>query len=178
MDVISRTSTRNGFVVLRVRWSPHPELGSYWIRALKAAEKVYQEYLVDVSPTRVSLRPGTVLPTTEIECRMENKIKSILMTAVPPAVGHQCLWMQDFSSSQVLSRTMVISAPASKDDRRHMLDMMTTPKSLEVHRLHDHLVMWQFARTRYAKYGFSEPEATILSDTLRRSCTGLEQRGE
>ena len=73
---------------------------------------------------------------------------------------------------------MVMSVPASKDDRRHMLELMTTPKSLEVHRLHDHLVMWQFARTRYAKYGFAETEPTILFDTLRRSCTCLEQGDE
>ena len=72
------------------------------MRVLKAAEKVYQEYLVDVSPARVRLRPGTVMPVTDIEKRMEKKIKQILMTAVPPTVGHQCLWMQDFSSSQVL----------------------------------------------------------------------------
>ena len=112
--------------------STHPELGSYWKRVLTAAEKVYHEYLVDVTPTRVSRRPGTILPVTEIEHRMENKIKSILMAAVPPAVGHQGLWMQEFSSSQVLYRTMVMSAPASKEDRRHMLEMMTTPKTLEV----------------------------------------------
>ena len=57
-----------------------------------------------------------------------------------------------------------------------MLELFTQSRSVEVTRLHDHLVMWQFARTRYEKYGFQEPEATILFDTLRRSCTSLEEK--
>ena len=61
----------------------HPELGGYWNRVVKSAEAVYNAYLNDVSTTRVSLKPKDTLQRTEIEERMENKIRTLLMTAVP-----------------------------------------------------------------------------------------------
>ena len=61
----------------------HPELGGYWNRVVKSAEAVYNTYLNDVSTTRVSLKPKDTL---EIEGRMENKIRTLLMTAVPHTV--------------------------------------------------------------------------------------------
>ena len=139
----------------RAMTATHPELGAYWSRVVGAAEAVYHRYLTDVSATRVSLKPVEVLSRTDIEERIENKIRTILMVVVPPAINQQCLWEQDLSSSQILYRTMVLAGPASREDRKQMLDLLTQPKEIEVTRLHDHLVMLQFARNRLVEYGFS-----------------------
>ena len=98
------------------------------------------------------------------------------MSAVPPAINQQCLWEQDLTSSQILYRTMVLAGPASREDRKQMHDLLTQPKEIDVTKLHDHLVMWQFARNRLVKYGFKEPEATMLFDILKRSCRSLEEK--
>ena len=74
---------------------------------------------------------------------------------------------------------MVIAGPAGREDRKQMHDLLTQPKVVDVTRLHDHSVMWQFARNRLVKYGFAEPEATMLFDTLRMACQSLmEKDGE
>ena len=71
---------------------------------------------------------------------------------------------------------MVLAGPASREDRKQMHDLLTTPKAIEVAKLHDHLVMWEFARNRLLKYGFTEPEATMLFDTLKMSCQNLMEK--
>ena len=60
-----------------------------------------------------------------------------------------------------------------------MHDLPTQPKVIEISNLHDHLVMWMFASERLTKYGFQKPEATMLFDTLKKSCEKLmEKDGE
>ena len=74
---------------------------------------------------------------------------------------------------------MVLAGPASREEWKQMHDLLTQPKSIEVTRLHDHLVMWQFARNRLAKYDLAEPEAAMLFDTSKMACQSLmEKDGE
>ena len=72
--------------ITRTLTSMHPELGAYWQRILKSAEDVYHRYLADVSTTRVSLKPTETLSRTAVEDRIENKIRTMLMNAVPISV--------------------------------------------------------------------------------------------
>ena len=67
----------------------------------------------------------------------------------------------------------MLAGPASREDRKQMHDLLIQPKVVDVTKLHDHLVMWQFARNRLVKYGFTEPEPTMLFDTLKMACQSL-----
>ena len=129
-----------------------------------------------MSNTRVSLKPTEVLNRTDIELRIENKIRTVLMSAVPVSISQQCMLERDLTCSQILYRTMVLAGPASREDRKQMHDMLTQPRSVEVSKLHDHLVMWQFAKNRLEKYGFQKPEATMLFDILKMSCEKLAEK--
>ena len=142
----------------------HPELGGYWNRVVKSAEVVYNTYLNDVSTTRVSLKPKDTLQRTEIEGRMENKIRTLLMTAVPNTVNRLCSCEQDVTCAQILYRTMIAAGPACREDRRWMNEILTQPKVIDLNKLHDHLITWKFASERLTKYGFQKPEATVLFD--------------
>ena len=162
----------------RAMTASHPELGAYWSRIVQSAESIYHQYLNDVSVTRVSLKPTEILNRTDIELRIENKIRTILMSAVPISISQQCNFEQDLTCAQILYRTMVLAGPASRDYRKQMHDLLTQPKSIEVSKLHDHLVMWQFAKNRLTKYGFQKPEATVLFGTLKMSCDSLRRKME
>ena len=111
------------------------------------------------------MKPPEKLSRTDIEERMENKIRTMLMTAVPASVNHQCNYTEDVTCAQILYRTMVLAGPASREDRKQMHDLLTQPKVIEINKLHDYLVMWKFASERLTKYGFQRPEATMLFDT-------------
>ena len=87
------------------------------------------------------------------------------MNVVPQIVTQQCMFQQDLTCTQVLYRTMVVAGPASKDDRKKMHELLTQPRVIEVGKLYDQLVMWQFARNRLKKYGFIELDASQLFDT-------------
>ena len=113
-------------------------MGGYWQRVVKSAETVYNAYLNDVSVTRVSLKPSEKLSRTDIEERMENKIRTMLMTAVPASVNHQCNYTEDVTCAQILYRTMVLAGPASREDRKQMHDLLTQPKVIEINKLHDY----------------------------------------
>ena len=117
----------------------HPELGMYWTRIVQSAESIYHKYLNDVSVTRVSLKPTEVLNRTDIESRIENKIRTTLMKAAPASISQQFNFEQDLTCAQILYRTMVLAGPASREDRKQMHDLLTQPKSVEVNKLHDHL---------------------------------------
>ena len=52
----------------------HPEIGSYWERAIASAEKSYQNYIKDVSYIRVRIFPDEVLARTTIEERIESRL--------------------------------------------------------------------------------------------------------
>ena len=96
----------------------HPEIGVYWKKALKDAEVTYFKYLKDVSSTRVSLQPKPDMDLlTDIEARIEARMKPLLMSAVPQVVNQQCMFLEDLNCTQVLYRTMVMAGPASKEDR-------------------------------------------------------------
>ena len=153
----------------------HPESGIYWPRVVASAESVYNRYLNDVSVTRVSLKPTETLCRTDIEKRIEHKMRTVLMTVVPTSINHQCNCAEDSTCAQILYRTMVSAGPASRDDRKTMHNILTQPKAIEVSKLHDHLVMWRFASERLEKYGFQKPEATMLL-TLRKSCEKLAEK--
>ena len=140
----------------------HPEMGAYWQRVVQSAGTVYNTYLNDVSTTRVSLKPTEILHRTEIEGRMENKVRTLLMAAVPTSVNRLCSCEFDVSCSQILYRTMIAAGPASREDRNQMLTLLTQPKAIEINKLHDHLIMWKFASERLTKYGFQRPEALSL----------------
>ena len=71
---------------------------------------------------------------------------------------------------------MVLVGPASREDRKYMYELLTQPRSVEVNKLHDHLVMWKFAKERLVKYGFQMPDASMLLDTLKMSCEKLAEK--
>ena len=98
----------------RTMTASHPELGMYWTRIVQSAESVYHKYLNDVSVTRVSLKPTEVLNRTDIESRIENKIRTTLMNAVPASITQQCNFEQDLTCAQIPYRTMVLAGPASR----------------------------------------------------------------
>ena len=74
----------------------HPEIGIYWNKALREAETTYFEYLKDVSSTRVSLQPKPDMDLlTDIEARIEARMKPLVMNAVPQVVSQQCMFLED-----------------------------------------------------------------------------------
>ena len=162
--------------ITRTLTALHPEMGQYWRRVVSSAESVYNRYLNDVSVTRVSLKPVEILSRTPIEKRIEHKMRTVLMSAVPASVNHQCNFTDDLACAQILYRTIVLAGPASREDRKQMHDLLTQPKVIEISKLHDHLVMWKFASERLTKYGFQKPEATMLFDTLKMSCEKLTEK--
>ena len=81
--------------ITRSMTASHPEIGTYWLRIVDSAESVYQRYLNDVSSTRVSLKPKETLNRTEIEGRIENKIRTVLMSIVPVMISQQCTFEHD-----------------------------------------------------------------------------------
>ena len=52
----------------------------------------------------------------------------MLTNAIPPVVIRQCDDRYDVTYTQILYRTMVFAAPASKEDRLRMVKTLTTPK--------------------------------------------------
>ena len=161
--------TLNGF---------QPENGKYWTKVSKDAEGVYYQYLKDLSPTRVSLIPKSKLDGTDIETRIEHRLRNLLMTAAPAAVANQCMFQEDLMCAQILYRIMIASGPASKEDRTQMQELLTQAKAIEVGKLYDHLLMWKFARNGLNKYGFQEPDAIQLFETLKVACQNLVEKDE
>ena len=112
------------------------------------AENTYFQYLKDVSSTRVSLQPKPKMDLTEIEVRIENRMRTLLMNAVPMVVTQQCMFLEDLTCTQVFYRTMVMAGPASKEDRKYMHELLAQPREVEAAKLYDQLIMWQFSRNR------------------------------
>ena len=156
----------------------HPEIGKFWEKISKNAEEVYFKYLKDLSPTRVSLVPTMKLDETDIETRIENRIKNLVMNAAPESVANQCTFQEDLMTVQILYRIMIASGPASKEDRTQMQELLTNAKRIDVEKLYEHLVMWKFARNRLKKYGFQEPDASQLFETLKAACQSMVEKDE
>ena len=121
----------------------YPEIGNYWTRLSSSAEKSYQVYLKDLSSTRVSTLPTEVLARTSIEERIESRLKMMLHNIIPPTVIRQCDDRDDVSCAQILYRTMVFAGPASKEDYLKMIEVLTTPKIVEVGKLYDARIQFQ-----------------------------------
>ena len=79
---------------------------------------------------------------------MEWKLRGVLINATQATVEEQCMYEEDATCAQIFYRTMVLAGPANNEDRKQMHDLLTQPKVIEVGKLHDHLVVWQFARSR------------------------------
>ena len=64
----------------------HPKIGNYWLRVCESTEKVYQRYLKDLSHSRVSLLPDENLPRTQIETRIELRLKMMSTNTIPQSI--------------------------------------------------------------------------------------------
>ena len=100
------------------------------------------------------------------------------MAAAPTVVAQQCMFQEDLTCAQILYRIMIASGPASKEDRTQMQELLTQAKRIEVEKLYEHLAMWKFARNRLKKYGFQEPDASQLFETLKAACQNLVEKYE
>ena len=78
--------------------------------------KSYQNYIKDVSYTRVRILPNEVLARTTTEERIESSLKMMLNYVIPPTIIRQCDDRDDVTCAQILYRTMVFAGPASKED--------------------------------------------------------------
>ena len=115
----------------------HPEIGIYWSRTCANAERFYAQYLKDLSYTRVSIKPTGVLARTSIERRMESRLKMMLTNTIPQNIIRQCDDTEEVTCAQILYRTLVFAAPASKDDYMKMIEILTKPKVVEVGKLYE-----------------------------------------
>ena len=113
----------------------HPEIGKHWDRAIASAETSYQNYLKDVSYTRVRILPNELLARTTIEERIESRLKMMLNYVIPPTIMRQCDDRDDVTCAQILYRTMVFAGPASKEDCIQMMDILTKPRVVELNKL-------------------------------------------
>ena len=57
-----------------------------------------------------------------------------------------------------------------------MIEVLTTPKIVEVGKLYDATIQFRFARNRMKKYGYREPEPSQLFETLRTASTALLEK--
>ena len=73
---------------------------------------------------------------------------------------------------------MVFAGPASKDDYMKMIDILTTPRVVDLGKLYERMIQFRFARNRLKKYGFREPEPSQLFETLRMASAALSQDPE
>ena len=77
----------------------------------------------------------------------------MLNYVVPPMIIRQCDDRDDVTCAQILYRNMVFVGPASKDDCLHMMDILTTPRVVELNKLYDTTIQFRFAKNRLRKYG-------------------------
>ena len=130
----------------------------------------------DLRYTRVSILPTEVLARTSIEERIESRLKIMLNNILPQTEIRQCDDRDDVSCAQFLYRTMVFAGPASKEDYLKMIDILTTPKVVDLGRCYDTMNQFRFARNRSKKYGYREPEPSLLFETLRMASTAISEK--
>ena len=138
--------------------------------------KSYQNYIKDVSYTRVRILPNEVLARTTIEERIESILKMMLNYVIPPTIIRQCDDRDDVTCAQILYRTMVFAGPASKEDCLQMMDILTKPRVIELSKLYDAMIQFRFARSRLKKYGHVEPEPSQLFETLKVATSALTEK--
>ena len=93
--------------------------------------KSYQNYIKDVSYTRVRIFPDEKLARTTIEERIESRLLMMLNYVVPPVIVRQCDDRDDVTCALILYRTMVYAGPASKEDCTQMMVILTKPRTYE-----------------------------------------------
>ena len=100
----------------------------------------------------------------------------MLNNIIPQTIIRQCDDRDDVSCAQILYRTMVFAGPASRDDYLKMVDILTTPKVVDLGKLYDAMIQFRFARNRLKKYGYREPEPSQLFETLRTASTAWSEK--
>ena len=98
------------------------------------------------------------------------------MNNVPNEVKEQAIYQKDFNCAQILYRTLVHAGPADKLDRQFTQYLLVNPRVIEVGKLHHHLIRWKFAKERLHKYGFRNPDESLLFETLKAACKSLRER--
>ena len=120
--------------------------------------------------------PDENLPRTQIETRIELRLKMMLTNTIPQSISSQCEDRPEVTCAQMLYRTVVYAGPASKEDVHKLMDILTRPRTVELGKLYDVLIQFRYARTRLKKYGYREPEPSQLFETLRGLLTTLTSK--
>ena len=140
--------------------------------------KSYQNYIKDVSYTRVRIFPAEKLARTTIEERIESRLLMMLNYVVPPVIIRQCNDRDDVTCAQIIYRTMLYVGPASKEYCSQMMDILTKPRVVELSKLHDAMIQFRYARSRLRKYGHTEPEPSQLLETLKVAASALTEKDQ
>ena len=73
-------------------------------------------------------------------------------------------------------QSSLLTGPANKEDRLKLVETLTTPNIIEWGKLYDAMIQFRFARNRWKKYGYREPEPSQLFETLRAASTALSEK--
>ena len=93
-----------------------------------------------------------------------------MLNCMPGEIREQCVYAESITSSQILYRAITHAGPADKADRQVTLDLLIKARTVEVSKLYQHLIRWDYARLRLTKYGFQPPDNSLMFETLKVAC--------
>ena len=88
------------------------------------------------------------------------------------------MYTDAITSAQILYRAITHVGPANKADRQIMMDLLIKVNAMEVTKLYQHLVRWDYSRLRLAKYGFQTPDCNLMLESLKVVCQSFKKTAD
>ena len=137
---------------------------TWFSMTLQCAKEAYQQHQVATPLDRLSIAPKIPKDLTESKwCRLERKVMTMLLLAMPKAIKEDCVTHRVASVAGILYRLHILYAPGGINERTAVLKQLEgTQGSDNVVEVITALRKWRRTLTRATEMNVSPPDSSVL----------------
>ena len=136
----------------------------------------YQQWLGSDPITRLNVQPPTVEALPQGFTRLEQRVTSLLMQALPKTLAAEMIANRQLGAAQIIFKVMKVYQPGGLGERQNTLQALTTTQPAGTYlEASTSLRMWQRHHSRAEELGATVPDPTLMVGALDKIMSKLLQ---
>ena len=148
----------------------------WWDNLVTMTTQRYQQWLGSDPITRLNVQPPTVEELPQGFTRLEQRVTSLLMQALPKTLAAEMIANRQLGAAQIIFKVMKVYQPGGLGERQNTLQALTTTQPAGTYlEASTSLRMWQRHHSRAEELGATVPDPTLMVGALDKIMSKLLQ---
>ena len=134
----------------------------WWDNLVTMTTQRYQQWLGSDPITRLNVQPPTVEELPQGFTRLEQRVTSLLMQAIPKTLAAETIANRQLGAAQVIFKVMKVYQPGGLGERQNTLQALTTTQPANTYlEASTSLRMWERHHSRAEELGATIPDPDV-----------------